>query len=168
MDETKPAATASSSVVTSTEQEQKLDSFWDSANFKPLVDYNKPDTELVRAQTHVHMNPELNFVCRVNQSLGPYQGCLNGSICLTRPARQPRGVVVKALDNLLIAIKDMVMSSYDEEAQLDIQLPEKHGQRSSPSNLKFIRFNEEPVDLARRPCRWHKWSKDQGFNGQMA
>jgi hypothetical protein len=168
MEETKPAATDPSSVIVSTEQEQKPDSFWDLANFKPLVDYNKPDTELVQAQTHEHMNPELNFVCRVNQSLGLYQGCLNGSICLTRPARQPKEVVVEALDKLLITIKDMVMSSYDEESQLDIQLPGKHGQRSCPSELKFIRFNEEPADLARRPCRWHKWSKDQGFNDQMA
>jgi hypothetical protein len=111
MEETKPADAMDSP--------KALSSFWDLENFKPLVDYNKPDTELVQAQIQARDNPEFTFVCHLGESLGPYKGSLAGSVRLTRPANQSREEIGTAIEKFCAKMKKMIMSLYEDEPCID-------------------------------------------------
>ena len=146
------------------EEIRESGSFWDSVKFEQTVDYNESDEGLVHLQTHAHINPNLYFVCNESQQIGPFQGYIRGSVRLSRPAGQPKEAVSDALDKFLANIKEMVMSSYEEEGQLDIPQPQKSGEKRE---FKFIRFDKGPYSNGSKFACWRKWSSDQKFEAHM-
>jgi hypothetical protein len=72
--------------------------------------------------------------------------------------------VKEALEKFLDEIRQMVMSSYDEEAQLDIPPQQKEGEKR---DYKFIRYDKGPCTCEGQLNAWRKWTKDQGVTVHM-